>query len=186
MTRMSEAARARKYDEIVEAVTDLFARRGFHSTSMSDVIRHTGVPAGTIYSYFDSKDALIVAVARRALAGIESQVERLVQLEPVPDLRAFIATVMTSLPRDEQGSLRAALILHSWAETSGNHELADLVRGSHQAMLRAARPLVGAWQARGDLPADVTPEAATRLLLAVVQGGIVQTALLGEEPPAIR
>ena len=61
MTR-SAAARAsgscrRRYE--------LFTERGFHGTAMPLVAERAGVAAGTIYRYFDSKEALVDAVFQK-------------------------------------------------------------------------------------------------------------------------
>jgi AcrR family transcriptional regulator len=177
MPKLSDAARAERRDAIVASATELFAKRGYHATSMSEIIDHSGYSAGSIYQYFGSKDALIVATAQAALDGIESRVVTLAATSPVPDLRAFIDRVTEALPRDAEGRLRANLILHSWAEVGSNEALADLVRGRYQAMMVAVHPLVDVWQGRGELDQRLSRAEAARLLLAIVQGTIVQAAL---------
>ncbi len=54
-----------KRDAILDAALDLFAERTFASTPMPVLAEHAGVGAGTIYRYFDSKDALVNALYRR-------------------------------------------------------------------------------------------------------------------------
>lgn len=48
-----------KRTAILQATLDLIAERGFHGTTMSLIVRRAGVSAGTIYHYFESKDAII-------------------------------------------------------------------------------------------------------------------------------
>jgi AcrR family transcriptional regulator len=52
---------AREKDEskrqaILAAAKRLFAERGFHGASVSDLARETGLPVGSIYTYFENKD----------------------------------------------------------------------------------------------------------------------------------
>lgn len=47
---------------IMAAAKTLFAREGFHGTSMSDLSRATGLPIGSLYTYFESKEVLIRAI----------------------------------------------------------------------------------------------------------------------------
>jgi AcrR family transcriptional regulator len=49
---------------IIEAAARLFARTGFHGTSMADLAAATGLTKGAFYSHFDSKDALFFAVVQ--------------------------------------------------------------------------------------------------------------------------
>jgi AcrR family transcriptional regulator len=48
-----------KRSEIIRAALDLIVEHGFHGTSMAMVAEKADVGAGTIYHYFEGKDALI-------------------------------------------------------------------------------------------------------------------------------
>ncbi len=48
-----------KRSEIIKAALDLIVEYGFHGTSMAMVAKKAEVGAGTIYHYFESKEALI-------------------------------------------------------------------------------------------------------------------------------
>lgn len=51
--------RSTKRNDIIEATLALIAERGVHNTPMSLVIKKSGIAAGTIYHYFESKEKLI-------------------------------------------------------------------------------------------------------------------------------
>ena len=48
-----------KQDDILEAALELIAERGFHGAPISMIAKKAGVGEGTIYIYFENKDALI-------------------------------------------------------------------------------------------------------------------------------
>ncbi len=50
---------------ILRAALTLFARHGYHNTTVSDIAGEAGVAAGTIYLYFEKKEELIVALFER-------------------------------------------------------------------------------------------------------------------------
>lgn len=54
-----------KRGRILNAALGLFVRHGIRRTSIDDVAREAGIAKGTVYLYFDSKDALFDAVAER-------------------------------------------------------------------------------------------------------------------------
>jgi TetR/AcrR family fatty acid metabolism transcriptional regulator len=77
--------------QILEAAISVFSRLGFHRARMEDVARESGMAKGTLYLYFQSKDALIGALLERifgrgrrdleaSLAGEGRASERLVEL----------------------------------------------------------------------------------------------------------
>ncbi len=51
--------------ELIEAGLAEFAEKGFAATRLEDVARRAGVSKGTIYRYFESKEALFQAALRR-------------------------------------------------------------------------------------------------------------------------
>jgi AcrR family transcriptional regulator len=54
-------------EEIVAAALEEFVERGFNATRLDDVARRAGVTKGTIYLYFDGKEALFTAMIRQML-----------------------------------------------------------------------------------------------------------------------
>ena len=53
---------AERTEQIVEAAIAVFSRLGFHKARMDDIAREAGVSKGTLYWYFESKDAIIKAL----------------------------------------------------------------------------------------------------------------------------
>ncbi|WP_226390542.1 TetR/AcrR family transcriptional regulator [Penaeicola halotolerans] len=51
---------AEKKKLVFESALELIKENGFHGSPMSMVAKKAGVAAGTIYTYFESKDELIV------------------------------------------------------------------------------------------------------------------------------
>src|SRR5579885_3757485 len=54
-------------DEILQAAIRLFAGRGFHETSMSEVAREARVSKALIFRHFKTKEELFLAVLNRLL-----------------------------------------------------------------------------------------------------------------------
>lgn len=61
--RRRAARKAQTRDELVAAAGRVFARKGFHETTMADVAREAGYAIGTIYVHFVGKDDLFLEVA---------------------------------------------------------------------------------------------------------------------------
>jgi AcrR family transcriptional regulator len=62
---VTRLAASHKRDAILEAALDLFAAHTFDGTPVPLIAERAGVGAGTIYRYFDSKEALVNEVYRR-------------------------------------------------------------------------------------------------------------------------
>jgi AcrR family transcriptional regulator len=54
---------------ILDAAADEFQRRGYHATSMHDIMQIAGVPGGSVYHYFPTKKSLGLAVISERVAA---------------------------------------------------------------------------------------------------------------------
>ena len=63
--------------EIVAAALEVFVERGFATTKLAEVARRAGVTKGTVYLYFESKEALFKAVVRETIVPVIAQGEDL-------------------------------------------------------------------------------------------------------------
>jgi AcrR family transcriptional regulator len=64
-------------EEILAAALDVFTDRGFAATKLEDVARRAGVTKGTIYLYYENKDALFKALVRQTIVPVIAQGEAL-------------------------------------------------------------------------------------------------------------
>lgn len=56
---------AARRNQILDAATKVFARKGFHPTTIRDIAREAGIADGTIYNYFENKTALMLGILDR-------------------------------------------------------------------------------------------------------------------------
>lgn len=58
-TQNHNSKKSDKYQTILEAAIRVFARSGYHSSTVSQIAREAGVADGTIYLYFKNKDDIL-------------------------------------------------------------------------------------------------------------------------------
>ncbi|MCW9024579.1 MAG: TetR/AcrR family transcriptional regulator [Gammaproteobacteria bacterium] len=54
-------------EEIMDAALELFAEKGFSATRMADVAKKAGISKGTLYLYFDNKEAIFRSVVQEMI-----------------------------------------------------------------------------------------------------------------------
>lgn len=64
--RITAEEKAATRKRIVDAAKSLFSSKGFDQATTRDIAREVGVATGTIFNYFDSKEAIVVELATRA------------------------------------------------------------------------------------------------------------------------
>ena len=64
MSPKQDVSEERK-SQILDAAMETFTEKGFHKTRMSDIAESSGLSKGSLYWYFDSKDAIILKLIDR-------------------------------------------------------------------------------------------------------------------------
>ena len=103
---MAEAALAsRTPARLLAAATDLFARHGFHGTSIRDIAQRAGVNVAAGHYHYGSKDGLYLEVLRDQFATVRSVLEhrgatrsaRSLRRASRPELQSLLETRITAM-----------------------------------------------------------------------------------------
>ncbi|MFC5218127.1 TetR/AcrR family transcriptional regulator [Streptomyces coerulescens] len=188
MARVSQEHLDARRRQILDGAARLFARNGFHATSMQDVLKEVDLSAGAVYRYFSGKDDLIAAIVKEVLGEIRAAFADVTRQSPPPPPDLLVGLVLrrtlrvwASL-RAEGDSLFPRLIMQVWAETVRNDELAAILTDVYVELRENWVLAVEAYQEAGMMRSDVPAEHVARTMIATVQGFIAQQALFGGAP----
>lgn len=79
--------------ELLSAALDLFVERGYAATKLDDVAAKAGVSKGTLYLYFESKEALFKAVIEQGILPMLDEGEALIQQHQL-DARSLLQMLL--------------------------------------------------------------------------------------------
>lgn len=167
-------ARTKEFDPdaALQSALELFWRRGYEATSMSDLVAHLGVGRASLYATFGNKRELYLkALERYEQARLPEMVRELSRPGPaLPGVRALVRRYADEAAAD--GPRRLGCFVTNTAAELAPHDLAaarqvernwdHLESVLHSALVRA--------RAQGELPADRDPLALARMLLVLLQG----------------
>ncbi|WP_296704950.1 TetR/AcrR family transcriptional regulator [Rothia sp. (in: high G+C Gram-positive bacteria)] len=77
MPRLTEATKAARRAQIIEAAIACFLERGYTNTSMSDIIKASGLSSGSIYSHFSGKEDILITAINERLNNVKELYETL-------------------------------------------------------------------------------------------------------------
>ena len=138
MPRVSAQHEHEVRERIVRAATRVFSERGFHRATMQDIVRASGLSVGAIYTYFKSKDELILAGCDMITDQEMSELAQ--RLAPIEGFRERISAAVGFLFDQMEveswrlGSTR--LLALAWAE-------ADTSPAIREMLLRRRREIHG-------------------------------------------
>ena len=96
-----------KYHQILEAAVRIFARQGFHQSTIAQIAKEAGVADGTIYLYFKNKDDILVQFfshrTKQVFESFREEVDR--GQTSLDKLRNLINRHLTEFQRDRNGAV---------------------------------------------------------------------------------
>ncbi|TXK19456.1 TetR/AcrR family transcriptional regulator [Homoserinibacter sp. GY 40078] len=188
MPKVSEAHRESRRAQIVDAALDCFAEKGFHRTSMADIIERSGLSAGAIYLQFDSKQDIVVAAAQQIIGHRVAELQVRLAQPPLPTPDEFIGVVMDGLALEIRDS---RLLVQLWSESFFEVDMSQLVDTVLVRMLDTVTEFLVRWAAEvrhlDDASAAEWGHTTAPAMLGLLQGHILQSALLpGFDPTGYR
>lgn len=147
-------------NEILDAAEARFARQGFSTTSVAELIADTGIAKGTFYHHFASKDEVMHAVIARHVERLATSAETVASRTERPALERLLAILTGGPASAPPAELTAEL------ESDGNERMHALALAE---TVRAIAPIVARVIADGNATGEfdaADPEATAGTLLA--------------------
>lgn len=159
------AKESRKRELIIQAALQVFAEHGLHGTPVPPIADQAGVGVGTLYRYFDSKEALINAAFCDAKQRLQDRL--LTDLDLLNPSRTLFDTLwarLTAFAREEPETFQ-------FLEMQDHHSyLTQESRSCEQALLIPLGMMVIIGQRNGLLSDSLKPDLAIALFWGAFVG----------------
>ena len=74
--RITAEVKAETRQRIIEAASELFATDGWENTTTRGIATEAGIATGTLFNYFESKEAIVAALMSEALSNAKRELRR--------------------------------------------------------------------------------------------------------------
>ena len=162
----------------VEAVVDLAAEQNPSDITTTAIAQRMGLTQGALFRHFPTKDAILEAVMSWVTDRLLARVDKAAEGAASPKA-ALEAVFMTHIDfvSDHPGVPRMLFgELQRPGETLPKRMAQTLIRHYGERL----RGLLEAGKARGELRADLDPDAAITLFIGTIQGLVMQSMLAGD------
>ncbi|GAA2401753.1 hypothetical protein GCM10010191_06410 [Actinomadura vinacea] len=172
-------------EQLLETAEGLFAERGYYETNLKDVADICEFSVGSIYSFFDSKDALYLAVLMRRGSGQREELER-IAAQRAPAGERLIAMVRAQV--EHRRAYPAWAQLHAQMTKIGGRSGAagvpEVYKDFYAEIVALQAKVIEEGQREGTIrPGD--PPALARLCCALLDGFTLMDPVISEEPAGI-
>jgi TetR/AcrR family transcriptional repressor of nem operon len=182
-------ARAGVRDQLIASAVEVFHARGFNGCSVQDIVDAAGVPKGSFYNHFESKEALGVEVVRAysALVGayvVEAGAADILSGDgtPLQRIRAYFEAV---IEQNVSCGVRKGCLLGNFAIELAPHstEIARAVTDALDNWSAAVAQALAQAQAAGEVAHDADVDSLARYLVDGYEGAATRAKLIGDRAP---
>ncbi len=170
-------------EDVLEAAESLMSRRGYSATSMSDLIRESGVPSSSIYWHFSSKAGVLAAVIERGAAAFFADIDAAAPATGHGDPRQALEHVLQrSVAAVEENPSFLALYLDFVLHTEDEPAIKPQIDAVRRDALKSVRAqLQASYASYGEDRAARIAERVGPLAIAFFDGLFV--AMKSVDPP---
>lgn len=157
--------------EIVRKVTDLFWKKGYHGTSMQDLVDTTGLNRSSLYNSFGDKFSLFL----ESLKFYQDREQTLAfsnlfkENSAIASIRSFFTALVDGIENDQDR--KGCYLINCTAELSATDEKVQKFLVDNQLVLRCTfTDLIRAGQESGEISSEKNAEQLALYLFSSLQG----------------
>jgi TetR/AcrR family transcriptional regulator, transcriptional repressor of aconitase len=162
--------------QIMDAAITCFARDGFHTATMQDIVAETGLSAGAIYRYFPAKEDIVAAIAaEHHAAEAAAFTAAMTEGDVAAALRHIVRASLGRLADAEEQRWRR-ITVQVWAEALRDDRVMSIVRDGLDEPVAILAGLIRRGQRDGSVSHDIDPQGMARVCASIFQGLVLQQA----------
>lgn len=161
-------------ERILQQAGELFNQLGYAGTSMSDIMRVTGLKKGGIYNHFQSKEELALQAFDYAINNViqRYRVALLSKRHAVERLQAIVDAFASYA--DNPPLKGGCPLLNTAVESDRVHPaLRERAREAMNSWYDMIRRVVQKGIKRGEIRSTVEPDEVATIAIAILEGGIM-------------
>ncbi len=168
---------------LIDAAAGLAQIKGFDRTSVQDIMRVSGIGKGSFYHYFESKDALGIAVLERDRVEFMRTIDECFQHKDALDsLYSFFDAALSK--HSKTGFTGGCIWGNTALEMSDNNPLfADFVRNVFEEWIYKVEDVINRGQQQESIRSDVPAHSLAQHIVMAIEGGIMLSRLRKNETP---
>lgn len=169
-------------DRIASTALDLFHAKGYSATGVLDITRAAGVPKGSFYHFFESKEALAVETVRLYEATIKYELLDTADTSPLGRIRTHLAYVTTMAEAED---FQRGCLLGNFSNEMPAHSpaVAAVVEQSLELWTEKLAAAISAAQTDGEISNLGDPRRLAGFIIAGFEGAVARSKLTRSRAP---
>jgi AcrR family transcriptional regulator len=167
------------HEKILDSAETLFAINGFNGTSMNDIVKESNISKGAIYSHFESKEKLFLALwERQTRIGIEQLKTMFSPDDSAADKLVKVADMTVSSSCDCPRGV-GRMLLEFMVSASRVEALEPDLQNRYSTIHAFIVEIFEEGIRNGEFKPNIDPKILTSILFAALDGLTLHWATLG-------
>lgn len=166
MPKISDEKKRARREEILDAAAACFSEIGFAETKMRHIFDQSGLSAGAVYSYFENKEAIVVALCTERTEKYVHYLEK--QLQTSDDAVTVMTDIVTSYAtglNDEDVLEQARVKTQMWGVGLSRPEFRAEMQANFDTFTNTLADTIRIAQKSGDLNPDLDPQMIAEVIM---------------------
>ncbi len=166
--------------EIIKAAWESFMEKGYEKTTMREIARRMDATTGVLYTYFGSKEEILVALQTGVLKRIERIYTEMNKGDSVKETYAGFFSHEFNYPSASLAKRNCRAMIGLYAEALRSEGVRKLVNTSFRDIEEGGAKLIRKGIKNGEIHEDVDPGSVIGFFQAVEWGIWMQIALIDD------
>jgi TetR/AcrR family transcriptional regulator, transcriptional repressor for nem operon len=178
---LTKAERTRFY--IIEKASHLFNKKGFHGTSMSDILEATGLAKGGVYGNFKSKEEIVIEAFEYSFRKVtDEQSIRIKSKNNAVDKLLCMVDYYYNYPENSPTEGGCPMLNYTSHTNDTLPELRKAVGRSIKIMLDTIQRIIEKGQKYGQIKDSVDASLEADLIYTRIEGALMLAKATGDTP----
>ncbi|MFD2444697.1 TetR/AcrR family transcriptional regulator [Bacillus sp. CGMCC 1.16607] len=175
---VSDSYKEKRKQEILESALICFAKKGFETSTVDDIVAQSGISKGAIYNYFKSKEEIYLELMSQKTENNFNEIKKAIdEYKTTSEKLDYLFSIYdTTFPYNEADLGEIVVSFEFKLHSSRNKEVNDiLTKRRHTYFLGLLTEIIRQGQQNGELIKENKPEVFADLFWTMMDGLLAQT-----------
>ncbi|MFZ5354072.1 MAG: TetR/AcrR family transcriptional regulator [Bacillota bacterium] len=179
MPKISQEKMQQRRQEILNKAFEVFSDKGYSQASMEDIVKHSGISKGGIYTHFKSKEEIFLAIADQCFELSNDLFSRMAEVETVSEkISMYIHWNLDGL-KDEATRMGARFAIEFWSIISRDASKAYISKNRYDYFEKDLEELLLEGIQKGEFRSDLNTKNAAYIIMSAMDGITTTDAVVG-------
>lgn len=168
----------KKKKEILASALFCFGKKGFESTTIDDIVSHSGISKGSIYNYFSNKDDIYLELMKNETHEISRDLTiKLAEFPTALEKISYLFDIYLTMDPFEEKYAEEVIVHYEFKIYSSRKKEVNSILNQrrHEYFIHFIATIIAEGQSSGELDQSLNPKVYADIFWSMLDGATFQT-----------